>query len=301
MKNWILAARPKTLSAAWVPVLVATALFSKATGNFSISIFACTMAASLLIQIATNFFNDAVDFKKGADTATRLGPNRMTQLGLISPEKMLRAGVAMLLLAAAFGGYLVLRAGVEILIVGIISGALAYGYTGGPWPLAYKGLGEIFVLIFFGFISVFGAYWVQLKAFTNNESLFVNVIFWNLIFASLQIGLLAVVLIAINNLRDVNQDKLSNKGTLAVRWGERFARIEIAFCLFVPFALCFFQRVSLNSDFALLPLLTFPLLLAILRGLWSQAPGRIYNKYLAMAGALHTAFGVLLFFGFALS
>lgn len=269
IRAWILAARPKTLSAAIVPVLMGSALAPRVNWLM----FACALAGATLIQIATNFINDALDFKKGADTSERLGPVRVTQAGLIGPEVVMRAAFFCLFGAALCGIPIVLRGGWPMLVVGLVSMAMAYAYTGGPYPLAYHGLGELFVILFFGLIAVGGTYYLHTLVLTRDALL-----------AGLAAGCLATVLIVINNLRDVESDQKSAKKTLAVRFGERFARAEVAIFAFVPFAAV--------SVITLLPLLAVPLAIALILRV-HRSRGAELNRSLGMAGALQWSFGIL--------
>jgi 1,4-dihydroxy-2-naphthoate octaprenyltransferase len=270
MNAWLLAARPKTLSAAIVPVLMGTAL---AAPNISGPLFACTLLGAVLIQIATNFINDALDFKKGTDTAERLGPLRVTQAGLLSADSVMRGAYVCLFGAALCGVPLIVRAGWPLLAIGVASMALAYAYTGGPYPLAYKGLGELFVILFFGVIAVSGTYYVQTLRITREVLL-----------AGFAAGCLATVLLVINNLRDLENDRRSNKKTLAARFGETFARVEVVFFALAPFAAVFI--------ISWIPLIALPLALLVI-ACAMRSRGRALNRCLGMAGALQWAFGIL--------
>ncbi|WP_200392725.1 1,4-dihydroxy-2-naphthoate octaprenyltransferase [Roseibacillus ishigakijimensis] len=208
IKPLLLAARPKTLPAAIVPVWAGCVLAWKVTGQFSWLLALATVTSALCIQIATNFFNDAIDEAKGADTAARLGPTRVTASGLLSRRTVYFLAGVFLLLAAVAAGPLIAARGWVILAIGLPSLFLAYGYTGGPFPLAYRGLGELFVILFFGLIAVTGTVFVQ-------TGLFLPQALW----LGLTVGCLSAVLITINNLRDVEEDSQSGKKTLAVRWG----------------------------------------------------------------------------------
>src|SRR5436190_21089721 len=190
MNAWILAARPKTLSASVVPVLVGTALAYRV--SFVWLPFACALLGAIFVQIGTNLVNDALDFRRGADTSERLGPIRVTQAGLLGYDTVLRGAYVCFAAAGILGVPLILRGGWPIAIVGVASILAAYAYTGGPYPLAYHGMGELFVLVFFGFIAVAGSYYVQRLAVDPAAGI-----------AGLAVGCLAVVLLAINNLRDV--------------------------------------------------------------------------------------------------
>src|SRR5687768_5573242 len=200
MNRWLLASRPKTLSAAIVPVLMGTALAALEPTAVSWWLFACTLVGAVLIQIATNFINDAIDFKKGTDTGERLGPTRVTQAGLLSANAVMTAAWICLAGAAICGIPIVMRGGWPMLIIGLVSIALAYAYTGGPYPLAYHGLGELFVILFFGVIAVGGTFYVQSLQLTRNALL-----------AGVAAGSLATVMIVINNLRDIEGDRRSSK------------------------------------------------------------------------------------------
>jgi 1,4-dihydroxy-2-naphthoate octaprenyltransferase len=244
-------------------------------------VFFCAFVGAVLIQIATNFINDALDFKKGADTAERLGPVRVTQAGLIRPETVMTAAWVCLIGAALCGIPLMIRGGWPMLVMGLTSIAAAYAYTGGPFPLAYRGLGEIFVLIFFGLIAVGGTFYAHSLQWTRAA-----------LMAGVAAGSLATVLLVINNLRDVEGDRRSNKRTTVVRFGERFARIEIAFFALAPFAaVALIRRPGL-----LVTLIALPLAIAVIvRVLRSR--GAELNRCLGMAGGLQWAFGLLFVIG----
>ena len=161
MKALILAARPKTLPAAVCPVVAGSALAWRLTHQFSWLLAVCTLLSTIAIQVATNYFNDAVDAAKGADTSARLGPVRATASGLVSRKTMMLAGCIAALVAAAFSVPLIMERGWPIVVIGVVSLFFSYGYTGGPWPLAYRGLGEVFVMLFFGLVAVTGTVFVQ--------------------------------------------------------------------------------------------------------------------------------------------
>ena len=271
----LLAARPKTLPAAVAPVALGSALAWRLTGQFSWLLAWCTLGSTISIQIATNYFNDAVDAGKGADTAARLGPLRATAAGLLTTRQMLGAGMIMLSMAVLISLPMVAARGWPVVVIGVVSLFFTYGYTGGPVPLAYRGLGEVFVLLFFGLVAVAGTVFVQTGQW-REEALLLGT----------QVGMLSTVLIAINNLRDRMEDAGSNKRTLAVRLGERFARIEItAFCL-GPYGLWLgWSRYDLGVDF-------LPAGAALVLGflvawrVWVTPPSRAFNKFLALS-ALH--------------
>ena len=222
LKAWVLASRPKTLFAAVAPVLLGSALaFSQSKGNLAAALAA--LFGAICIQIATNLANDYWDAKKGADTADRLGPVRVTASGLLKPRAVFLGMVFFFLLATAAGVFLTLRAGWPVVAIGVASILFGILYTAGPFSLAYLGLGEVFTFLFFGLVATAGTYFVQTLSYSSDAVLL-----------GVMPGCYSVVLIALNNLRDRATDQRANKKTLAVRFGEKFARIEILFFLFVP-------------------------------------------------------------------
>jgi len=283
MNPWILALRPKTLTAALVPILVATALVHASGFSVKWWVSAFALLASFFIQIATNLINDAIDFDKGADTDSRTGPQRVTQAGLISRRHVMIGAGLCLLTALSFGIPLVMEGGLPILIIGVVSLALAYGYTGGPFPLAYLGLGDLFVILFFGLIAVMGTFYLHTGMVSELSAI-----------AGLQIGFLATVLIAINNLRDSPEDVKVGKKTLAVRFGARFSKVEITLLCYAPFLLgmAYESRGWIWAAYA--PLIAVPLVSRLVRGIWTSQPGPIMNRFLAMAAAVHILFGLAL-------
>ena len=203
-----MAARPKTLPAAVVPVWSGCLLAWQLSGDFDLRLAVLTLFGAIFIQIATNFFNDVIDAEKGADTAERAGPQRATASGLLSRRAMYGGAFVMLAAASVCGFLLFQERGWAILAIGIPSLYLSYGYTGGPLPLAYRGLGEVFVILFFGLIAVGGTVFVQTGMWP-----------WLGAVLGFQIGLLSAVLIAVNNYRDLEEDEVVDKRTLVVRWG----------------------------------------------------------------------------------
>ncbi|MDR3607178.1 MAG: 1,4-dihydroxy-2-naphthoate octaprenyltransferase [Oligoflexia bacterium] len=291
MKKWIEAARPKTLTAALVPILAGTAL-ARASGyapKLSLSLFA--LLSAFCIQIGTNLFNDAIDFKKGTDNETRIGPRRVTQSGLLSSRAVMLGGAFFFLLAAAFGIPLLIAGGSVILSIGILSLICGYAYTGGPFPLAYLGLGELFVILFFGLAAVGGVFYLHTGLLPDTRSMV----------AGLQVGFLSTVLIAINNLRDAEGDKKTDKRTLAVRFGKTFARREIALLAILPaFMGIYWIWVGLLWA-GFLPLLILPLAFHISNNVARTEPGPTYNRFLGQAALLHLLFGLLFSLGCLLS
>jgi 1,4-dihydroxy-2-naphthoate octaprenyltransferase len=285
----ILTARPKTLSAAVIPVLVGSALVS-AMGHPPVGwISSFALLSAIMIQIGTNYVNDAIDFWKGADTETRLGDARAAQSGWFSPRAVMAMGIGCFAVAMALGIPLVWEGGWPILAIGLVSLAMGYAYTGGPFPLAYLGLGDLFVIIFFGLIAVGGVFFLETKSYSLPA-----------VIAGLQIGLLATVLIAINNLRDLDQDKLVGKKTMAVRLGAKNARIEVLVLVGLAFGLNFFWLGQGYVYAFALPMAALPPALRLVRKVLTTQAGREYNQLLAQAALVHMLFGVMLSVGFFL-
>ena len=279
MNAWLLAARPKTLAAAIVPVLVGTSMAMNARARLHWVAFLCALGGALFIQIGTNLVNDALDFERGADTHERLGPLRVTQAGLLSAHAVLMGAYVCFGLAALCGIPLILRGGWPIVVIGVVSIIAAYAYTGGPYPLAYHGLGEVFVLIFFGFTAVGGSYYVQ--------RLTIDLI---VLVTGFAVGTLAVILLAINNLRDIENDRASNKRTLAARLGADFARREIEWLAMLVYLATIV--VAYGQDWHLLaPLITLPLAVFLVQCV-KHSEGRELNRCLAMAGGLEWLYGI---------
>lgn len=282
------AVRPRTLSCAVVPVLLGTAVAATLGAARWLPALAC-LACSLLIQVGTNLVNDYADAERGADTADRLGPQRVTQSGLAEARTVKRWAATTFALALIPGAYLVALGGWPILVAGLLSFAAGYAYTAGPFPLGYHGLGDLFVLIFFGFVATLGSTWVQAGALPPQAWL-----------AAVPAGCLATAILVVNNLRDAPTDALAGKRTLAVRLGLPAARAQYALLLALSFAAApALLLLGLGRAWVMLPLLAGPLavkpLLLVLRG-----SGRALNEALAGTARLHLVVGALLALGLAL-
>ena len=284
--DWIAAARPKTLGAAIAPVVVGCALGAKISGKFDWWLALCTLGSCGALQIATNFFNDALDSIKGADTQARIGPRRITASGVASPGAVKFAAWLMLAVATLLAVPLFEARGLPILFIGIPSLYFCFGYTGGPVPLAYRGLGELFVILFFGFVAVTGTAFVQTGEWYEAA-----------VVAGFQIGCLSTVLIAINNLRDVAEDGQTGKKTLAVRLGVSFARAEIVGLIVAAHAagVYWFQQ-GWPRAFTL-PLITLPIGLFVAWRVIAEPPSRGHNRLLAMSGGQLLLFAGLMCWG----
>lgn len=288
VKAWVLAVRPKTLVAGWAPVLVGTSL-ALVSQNLIIPLRGgMALAVALLIQIGTNFVNDAQDHKKGADTADRLGPPRVVSSGLLPYTTVMRAGLLSLALAGAVGIALVSTTGSWwLLLPGGLAVACGVLYTAGPKPLAYFGLGEVFVFAFFGVFATTGSFYVQDPAGWQD---FRGIAFW----VGASMGALAVAILEVNNIRDIPTDGPAGKRTLAVRLGETGARVLYTVCLMVAF-LClipvFFGQAVVAREyvFSIISVL-FAVILG--RGVWVS--GRALNRVLARTAMFEGVFAILL-------
>lgn len=282
VRSWLMAARPATLPAAVAPVLVGTALAIHA-GRFRALPCMAALIAAVLIQVGANLANDLFDFRKGADTEARLGPVRVTQSGLIPPEAVARGLVATFGAATLIGIYLVAVGGWPILVVGVASIAAGVLYTGGPWPLGYHGLGDVFVFVFFGVVAVAGTYYVQAGAI-NGVALA----------ASLPVGLLITAILVVNNVRDIDTDRRAGKRTLAVRMGRQATRLEYLLCIVMAYVLTpvpWLAHASLPLFW--LPWLTAPIAVRLIWIVATREDGPALNGALKGTGRLSLLFGLL--------
>jgi 1,4-dihydroxy-2-naphthoate octaprenyltransferase len=286
LKAWFLASRPRTLPVSLPPIIVGTALAAQQVEQLNWMLVGCALLCSLGIQIGTNLVNDALDFKKGADAVGRIGPKRMTQEGILSFQQVLSAGGLCFGFALLCGIPLMLAGGWPLVWVLFLSIACGYFYTGGPFPLAYTGISDLFVLIFFGWISTGSIYFLQ-----------TGKINFPCLLAATQIGLLAIVPHAINNLRDRLSDACVGKNTLAVRFGPRFARYEITSFSLIPFALGLLWIEMGKIWMAALPFLTLPIITRNLQSIWLREPSPQYNQFLATSAICQLLFGCLLALG----
>lgn len=282
MRVWSAAARPRTLPAAAAPVILGAAL-AGGDGVFHAAAALAALLGAMAIQIAANYANDYYDFLKGADTQERIGPQRATQAGLVTPGQMRNATAAALLFAVPPGVYLIYRGGWPILLIGLLSMAFAVLYTGGPLPLGYIGIADLFVLVFFGPVAVAGTYYVQARALP-----------WMPVLVGLAPGLISTAILTVNNLRDVDQDRRAGKKTLAVRFGIAYARLQYCACMTaalvaIPLTVAFIS----GRYFVLAVLLTLPAALACMRTVNTLRDGAALNQCLARTGQILLAFSLL--------
>lgn len=283
---WINCARPKTLAASIAPVLVGGAM-AYGDGAMSWLTFVVTLFSAIFIQVGTNFANDYYDHIKGSDTEGRVGPNRGIHTGAVSLSEMRIAYIIAFALAMLLGVFLVLKGGLPILVIGVISVICGFFYTAGPFPLAYVGLGDIFVLIFFGPVATAGTYFLQRGEINPN-----------VIIAGLATGLLAVAILAVNNFRDYESDKAVRKNTLVVRIGRSFGIYEYAFCLLIALAIPIYLSFANSHRLGcLLSLITFPMAITMIRRIASRPAPEILNNLLAGTGKLLISFSLLFTIG----
>jgi len=288
-KIWVQAARPKTLAAAFTPVLVGAAI-AWSDDHFILINSIVALVCAFLIQIGTNFANDYFDFVKGADTEDRIGFTRATAAGLIAPKTMLRATVLSMGLAFVLGLYLVWFGGWQVLLIGVLSLLFGVLYTGGPYPLGYNGLGDIFVFIFFGIVAVMGTYFVNALEWSEAS-------FW----ASLPVGALCTNILVINNLRDVEQDAVAGKRTLGVLFGDTALKWEYTLMLLLAFAIPLYFNIQLGyTIWIFLPFISAPLAFMHAKKVWSETHKPNLNKVLEQTAQYMALFGLLFSIGIIL-
>lgn len=279
---WLVAARPRTLPAALAPIAVGTAT-AAAAGGARPGLALAALGTAFALQIAANLANDVFDFLRGADSGERLGPPRAAQSGLLTPAELKRGLAVALATAAGLGLALVRAGGWPILVAGALCLVAAWAYTGGPWPLAYHGLGDLAVFLFFGVVGVVGAHFVQ----AGEVSILA-------LAAALPVGTLCTAILVVNNLRDVAGDARAGKRTLAVRLGDWRTRVYFALLLGISFATplgC--VALGLGGAWLLLPLVLLPEAAALLRRVLEGENGAALNAVLARTARLAAAFGVL--------
>jgi len=286
--RWAAAARPRTLPAAVAPVLVGSACAASA-GAFDATAASLALAVALLLQVGTNFVNDWGDHRRGADGPDRLGPVRAVAAGWITPRQMAGAGLGAFAVAALLGVALVARGGMPAALIGAASIAAGLAYTAGPFPLAYRGLGEPFVLAFFGPLAVCGSELVQTGSVSSLA-----------LAASLPVGALATAILVVNNVRDVATDARAGKRTLAVRIGAPAARRLYTALVAGAFVSPLLLGLSgLAPASVLVALAAAPAARAPLRAVRGGAGGPELNGVLAATARLHLLFGALLAAGIA--
>ncbi len=290
MRVWLLAARPKTLPAAVAPVIVGSAM-AYAHQRFVLLPAMAALAVALLLQVGVNLANDYFDFTKGIDTEDRLGPVRVTQSGLISPGRVKFSMTMVFALSLLPGLYLISIGGWPVVVIGAASIIAALAYSGGPFPLASHGFGDLFAFIFFGLVAVCGTYYVQALNLTPM-----------VVLMGIIVGLLITAILVVNNLRDIQTDRKTGKRTLAVMIGDKSTRAEYTILLAGGYAIpVFIWLGGFASAWVLLPLASLPLAFLQIRLIRQPSDGPALNDLLAKTARLSFFFSVLLSIGLILS
>jgi 1,4-dihydroxy-2-naphthoate octaprenyltransferase len=296
MRTWLMAARLRTLPAAVAPVLVGTSI-AVTRDVFRPGAFVAALLGAILIQVGTNLSNDYSDARRGADTEERLGPMRVTAGGLVPPRTVLLWTYLTFAAAALCGVYLVIVAGWELLVLGVLSILAGVLYTGGPRPYGYEGLGEVFVFGFFGIVAVAGSAFAQLQEWP-----------WEAFALAVPVGLLVTAILVVNNIRDMDTDRRAGKRTLAVRLGRERARLEytalmvLGFAVLVPIAAIeIADSGSWSALWWLAPWLLAPLAAKLIVVVRTRVDGPTLNGALARTAGLQLVFCVLLSAGILLS
>ena len=286
LRAWIIGTRPPTLTAGVAPVAVGSAVAFR-DGVFDAGPAFAALIGALALQVGANFANDRSDFRRGADTADRIGPPRVTQLGLLTERQVLAGMVVSFLAAAIAGVYLAAVGGWPIIAIGLASILAAITYTGGPWPFGYRGLGELFVFIFFGLVAVSGTYYVQAGEITRA-----------VVAASIPVGLTVTAILVVNNVRDIETDRAARKFTLAVYLGRRLARYQYVLFMagaYVAAAALFI--VGSFSGWTLLAWLSIPAAVSPIVAVLTRVEGPPLNAALRATARLHFIFAILLAIG----
>ena len=277
-----MAIRPKTLPAAISPVFVGTA-FAIRNKVFSPLPFIAALVGALLIQILSNLANDYFDYIKGHDTTSRKGPTRVVASGLMSLAELRNGIIVNILLIAIIGVYLIFVGTLIILIIGVLSIIFALLYSGGPFPLSSIGLGDVFVFIFFGLVAVNGTYYVQALTFHSD-----------VLIGSISPGLLITAILVVNNYRDIETDTETNKFTLAVLMGHHRTKIYYAILFVISYLIpLYFVIFGQYSLWILLPYLSIPLAIKLIRIVWESNEGTVMNEVLAGTGKIGLIFSIL--------
>jgi 1,4-dihydroxy-2-naphthoate octaprenyltransferase len=285
LNSWLLASRPKTLLAAVVPVMVGSAL-AISMNKFFLPYSIVALLCSVLIQIGTNFTNDLYDYLKGSDTLKRKGPRRVLASGLISVKEMKLAIILVFGLTFLLGLYLVYSAGLLILWIGIISIFSGIIYTAGPFPLAYNGLGDVFVFIFFGIVGTMGTYYLHTQE--------ISVI---ALLVSIPVGALITNILVVNNYRDIEEDREANKKTLAVILGRTFSRWQFIFFILASYVTSAVLHFYYTYNFWIfLPFATLPLAIILIKMLYTLN-GETLNKTLELSAKFAGLYGLLFSIG----
>lgn len=288
LDTWILASRPKTLLAAVVPVVTGTSIVSFET-KVNILASAVALICAILIQIGTNFVNDLYDFLSGADNEKRKGPTRALASGMLNVSEMKAAIIIVFGATFLLGLYLVSISTWITLLIGILSIFAGIAYTAGPYPLAYNGLGDVFVFLFFGIVGTVGTYYVQVVDVSA-------LVLWS----SIPVGALITNILVVNNYRDIEEDREVGKNTLAVKMGKKFTRYQYLIFMILSYLILFVVYFTYNQSlFVFLPMLTLPLAIKLINMIFSYT-GEKLNKTLELTAKLSAFYGFLFAVGIVL-
>jgi 1,4-dihydroxy-2-naphthoate octaprenyltransferase len=286
---WLMAIRPKTLPAAVSPVIIGIA-FAIRGNQFDFFPVVAALLGALILQIGANLANDYSDFHKGTDTEERIGPVRVASSGLMDVKTLRNGLMVTLFLAMVIGLYLIWVGGVVILLIGTLSLIFLLAYSGGPWPYGYKGLGDLFVFIFFGLFAVNGTYYVQALQFDTDVFI-----------GSIAPGTLITAILVVNNYRDIETDRKTGKNTLAVMLGRQWTIIEFSLLLLIAYLIpIYLLTVEHFSLWILLPLISFPFSLNLVRIVRETSDGQILNDALARTAKTGLLFNLLFALGIIL-
>ncbi len=291
MKNslqiWLLAFRLKTLPAAIAPIIIGLS-YAYQSGIFNPFVAFFTLLASILIQIGTNLANDVFDFEKGTDTEERLGPKRVTQAGLLTSKQVKKAMIISFLLALLIGLYLSLIGGWPIVIIGSFAIISGIAYTGGPYPLGYHGLGDLFVFIFFGIVAVPGTFYLQGGELFDSFAIILGII----------MGLMADCILIVNNIRDADNDIKTGKNTLTVIFGKKISKLQYSIFVIIPYLFPFWIFQNMVPKLAIfIVLFSFPICIRSIIDIWYKS-GKSLNIVLENTARLQFIYSILLSFGF---
>lgn len=287
-KAWYQAARPKKLTISVIPVAVGTVLADLPFDKIRWLLVISSLLFAMCIQVGSHYINDALDYIKGSDSSEKHNLSmKMINTGKLTTRQVFAGGLLCLIFAFIVSLPMIYYGGPIFILIVSTSIALAYMYTGGPYPLSYTGIGDAFVMLFYGLIAVCAPAYLQ-QGFVD----------WKELLAGSQIGLLAMSLMSINNLRDLREDRKAHKRTLAVRLGHTFARWQITIQLLLPFFLNYIWYANGYTLVAALTSMNFPLALNVIRGTWAYDPGKVYNRFMIEIAFVHFMFGVLMILGY---
>lgn len=289
IQAWSIAARVRTVPIPTIQVLTGTGLAYAVLGAIDWPLFIYTWLVGVFITMGTNLINDVIDFDngEGSGQTKRVGFLKVISAGIIPRKHVLFAGLVCFVLTILFGIPLAIHAGWGLFVLILLSVVMGYCYTGGPYPISYLGLSELFILLFYGFLCVGAAYYVQIRSLS-----------FSAILCALQMGLLAILPNALNNFRDMYEDAEYGKRTLAVRFGKTFARWELGVLTFLPFIIGLLWIPLGYPNAALIPLVLTPIAFIFVQSIWKTDPGPQFNRFFGLSLIVHFLFGLFLMVGF---